>query len=690
MPSCHRSRAAILVALFVCLSCGGRRDARETAAERALAEFAGSYPAEVAPTGVIRSYDVVAAPAELPLVDGKTLKVWAYNGQVPGPTLRVRLGETLRVRFTNHLPDETTIHWHGVRLPNAMDGVPGLTQPAVAPGATFTYEFTPKDAGTFWFHPHVRASEQVERGLYGVLIVEDAEPPPYTSETIWVLDDWRLDATGQIDPNFNTRHDLAMDGRWGGAVTVNGRTDTTVHVRPGERVRVRMLDSANGRVFAPDFGGLHADVIAVDGLYLRAPVPAVGFQLAPGNRLDVDLVFDQSPAGPVEVWDRYIPQRPNRLVTIVVDGDLVDTPRFASPAHGHVPRWRDALDAPIAHTFRLNASSGGPFGITWTIDGVAFAGHEHTMAPAVTLVQDRFSRLHFVNESPRIHPIHFHGMFFRLLARNDPYGKVVNSTSANRSDRQQIALAYSLRHATAGWTSALHHEFFSWFPRTHDWQGGASFGGFISNIRTEALANVADSAERTVLSNLSQPRAPRFATTTVAPKGPGRNYTVAETVALIGNAKLTGRNFTQGRGMFTATACIACHRLGSEGGTIGPDLTVAGSRYSLRDLLENIIEPSKVISDQYGSEQLTLKNGDTLAGRVVSEDADALQILTNPFLPEQLTNIPKGNVQSRAPYPTSMMPPGLLNALNVDEVQDLLAYVLSGGNRNDAVFQPAK
>ena len=361
MPSCHRSRAAILVALFVCLSCGGRRDARETAAERALAEFAGSYPAEVAPTGVIRSYDVVAAPAELPLVDGKTLKVWAYNGQVPGPTLRVRLGETLRVRFTNHLPDETTIHWHGVRLPNAMDGVPGVTQPAVAPGATFIYEFTPKDAGTFWFHPHVRASEQVERGLYGVLIVDDAEPPPYTSETIWVLDDWRLDATGQIDPNFNTRHDLAMDGRWGGAVTVNGRTDTTLHVRPGERVRVRMLDSANGRVFAPDFGGLHADVIAVDGLYLRAPVPAVGFQLAPGNRLDVDLVFDQSPAGPVEVWDRYIPQRPNRLVTIVVDGDLVETPGFASPAHGHVPRWRDALDAPIAHTFRLNASSGGPF-----------------------------------------------------------------------------------------------------------------------------------------------------------------------------------------------------------------------------------------------------------------------------------------------------------------------------------------
>jgi FtsP/CotA-like multicopper oxidase with cupredoxin domain len=104
------------------------------------------------------------------------LKVWAYNGQVPGPVLRVRLGETLRVHFTNNLPEETTIHWHGVRLPNAMDGVPGVTQPPVPPAGEFVYEFTPKDAGTFWFHPHVRASEQVERGLYGVLVVEDASP----------------------------------------------------------------------------------------------------------------------------------------------------------------------------------------------------------------------------------------------------------------------------------------------------------------------------------------------------------------------------------------------------------------------------------------------------------------------------------------------------------------------------------
>ena len=188
----HVSALVALVALVVAASCGnasspgspGSPASPTSVADRALAEFAGSYPELATPSGVVRTFELTAAPAELRLIDGKPLQVWAYNGQVPGPTLRIRLGETIRVHFTNHLPQETTIHWHGVRLPNAMDGVPYLTQQPVPPGGTFTYEFTPKDAGTFWFHPHVRASEQVERGLYGVLVVEDATPPPYSRELV--------------------------------------------------------------------------------------------------------------------------------------------------------------------------------------------------------------------------------------------------------------------------------------------------------------------------------------------------------------------------------------------------------------------------------------------------------------------------------------------------------------------------
>ena len=421
----RRVRLAHLGAVALALACG--RDADEpplaaaaTPAQRAVAEFDGAYPIEAAPQGTLRTFDIVAAPTEHTLGVGDPIAVWAYNGGVPGPTLRIRLGETLRVNFKNGLPQETTIHWHGVRVPNAMDGVPHMTQPPVLPGESFAYEFTPKDAGTFWFHPHVRSSEQVERGLYGVLVVEDAEPPPYDRDVVWILDDWRLDATGEIDPQFNTRHDLAHDGRWGNVRTVNGRVGETLALRPGERIRLRLLNAANGRIVVPDFGGLDAKVIAVDGLYLRAPIDATGFELAPGNRLDVDLVANRNTSEVIDVVDRFSARRQDVFAHIVIDGDSVPTPTFASPADAHVPEWTMGLDVPVHHTYRLNARAGGPFGIEWTIDDRAFAGHEahHDHAPDVEMRRGEFHRLRFVNESARLHPIHIHGMFFRLLARN--------------------------------------------------------------------------------------------------------------------------------------------------------------------------------------------------------------------------------------------------------------------------------
>jgi len=416
-----RPAAIVFVIGATLTGCGDRRSPapqEPPAAAQALREFEGSYPADAKPNGVVRTFDVTAAPTEIPFPGGRTLQVWAYNGQVPGPTLRVRLGETLRVNFTNRLPQETTIHWHGVRVPNAMDGVPHATQPPVQPGDTFVYEFTPKDAGTFWFHPHVRSSEQVERGLYGVLIVEDADPPPYTKDVVWVIDDWLLDENGQIRPQFNTRHDLAHDGRWGNVITVNARTNEVLRVRPGERVRLRLLNSSNGRVVLPDFAGLDAQLVASDGMYLREPRSAAGHELAPGNRADLDISFTQSVSGPIGVFDRFYPQRPNHLADVVVEGEPIETPAFPSPARAHVPVWASALDVPEEHAFKLNARSGGPFGIEWTIDDRAFEGHAAEHRAGLTLARGRFYRLRFINESARLHPIHLHGVFFRLLARN--------------------------------------------------------------------------------------------------------------------------------------------------------------------------------------------------------------------------------------------------------------------------------
>ena len=401
----------------------------ESASSRLEREMHGAYPTEASPTGVVRDFAITAAPGErAPLSPGGTpLAVWSYNGTTPGPTLRVRLGETVRVAFSNHLPDETTIHWHGVRVPNGMDGVPHATQPPVAPGGTFVYEFTPKDAGTFWFHPHVRSSEQVERGLYGVLIVEDREPPPYAQDVVWVLDDWLLGADRQLDTRFNTPHDLMHDGRWGNVVTVNGRTDTTLAVRAGDRIRLRLLNASNGRIYVPDLAALGDGVriIAVDGLYLRAPIPPGRFELAPGNRVDLDVTFAGAESRVIPIRDTFT-REGHTLATILVDDIAPPAPAFPSPAHAVVPTWADALATPVTHELRLAARRGGPFGLEWTLNGVAFAGHE-AAAPAAHAAHDhasfrlprgRFAHLRFVNESARLHPIHLHGMFFKLLARN--------------------------------------------------------------------------------------------------------------------------------------------------------------------------------------------------------------------------------------------------------------------------------
>lgn len=386
-----------------------------TLIDRLHEEFVGAYPDELEATGKVHELEIIAEPTRVE-VGGAPLNVWAYNGQVPGPTIRIRLGDTLAAHFVNRLPSETTIHWHGVRVPNAMDGVPHVTQPPVAPGETFDYRFTPKDAGTYWFHPHVRGSEQVERGLHGVLIVEDAEPLPYTQDVMWVIDDWRLDATGEIDGRFNTRHDLAHDGRWGHKRTINGQADPVLRVRPGERIRLRMLNCANGRVIAPSFGSLRPKVIAVDGKYTREPFPLSRFEMSPGNRLDLDITFDQV-SELIPVVDHFSSRRQTQIASIVVDGEPMGTPTFDPPVAPVVPRWEQGTRVPIHHDYRMNARAGGEHGIEWSFDNQPFTGH-HDHKVSMDLVRHRFHRVRFSNDSARLHPIHMHGTFFRVLARD--------------------------------------------------------------------------------------------------------------------------------------------------------------------------------------------------------------------------------------------------------------------------------
>jgi FtsP/CotA-like multicopper oxidase with cupredoxin domain len=427
-------------------------------------EFHNSYPKNRDATGHVVEFELVAKESEWGLIPPYKTKVWSYNGTIPGPVIRLQLGDTLKLKLTNQLEQATTIHWHGVRVPNAMDGVPGVTQPAIKPGESYTYQFTPKDAGTFWFHPHVNAAEQVERGLQGVLIVEDKNDPEYSQDLVFVLDDWLLEKEAKIRSQFVTRHDLAHDGRWGNVQTVNGQYKPVFEVKAGERIRIRMINVANGRVFSPHIEAINPIVFAVDGMLAGQPFPLQNFLLAPGNRMDLDIVIAKTLTGKQLAITNSFSRTPSIIAFLQVSKQPVETADFETPKAKHFPLWREASKVPVHHEYRLNAKRGGRYGIQWTIDDNAWPNSDQ-----YDLQAGKFYRLRFNNKSPRLHPMHLHGQFFKVIARN---GKTVeenywrDTVLLKRKETVDIAIialdkglwanhCHILEHAEAGMMSTF-------------------------------------------------------------------------------------------------------------------------------------------------------------------------------------------------------------------------------------------
>ena len=391
---------------------------------------------------------LLAAPATVDL-GGRTVRTWTFNGELPGPELRLRVGEVLRARLENRLPAETTVHWHGIALDNRMDGVPGVTQPAVEPGQGFDYEFNVPDPGTYFYHPHVGL--QIERGLYGPLVVEDpGEVVRYDREAVLMLDDWThgigpspeavlaslrrggMHHTGQagghhghnghhgageaatFDPTSplgadagDVRHPLYL---------VNGRSPrspTVLKARPGERIRLRIVNTAADTAFRLAVGGHRLRVTHADGFPIR-PVTGDALLIAMGERYDVQ----------VELGDGVFP-----LVALAEGKDaqafaVVRTSSGATPRAGVRPaeldRWvvtvadlyaDSAVDLgrrPVSRTHRL-VLDGNMETYRWTI-----TGHAHLGAAPLAARQGERVRLVFENRSTMFHPMHLHGHTFQV------------------------------------------------------------------------------------------------------------------------------------------------------------------------------------------------------------------------------------------------------------------------------------
>ena len=271
-----------------------------------------------------------------------------------------------------------------------------------------------------------------------------------------------------------------------------------------------------------------------------------------------------------------------------------------------------------------------------------------------------------------------------LILRNRGYGGSVANVIKNAADQQKLSYFFTLRNATTGWTLDRWKIYYGFLEEARSKAGGASYQGFLANIEKDAYANATDSDRLAIEAGKLRPayKPPVLP----KPTGPGKAWTVADLIALEPKLK-GGRNFKNGQKAFAATRCVVCHRFGGEGGATGPDLTQLAGRFTLKDLAEAIVEPSKVISDQYKASVVNTLAGTTVTGRIVSESGGKLIIVTDPENSSQVVEVKKDDVESVKPSTASLMPDKLIHTLNESEVLDLLAYLLSRGDPNHASFK---
>ena len=392
--------------------------------------------------------------------------VWAFSetgaATIPGPEIRLKAGETLTRTLLNELPQPTAVHWHGIRIDNAMDGAAPLTQAPVPTGETFDYEFVCPDPGTYWYHSHQRGREQVARGLSGPLIVEEREPwlglPGAASrELTLVLDDWLLNPDGSIlEGRWDDLHAAAHAGRMGNTVTVNGKSYPDIALRPGERVRLRVINTATDRIMPISFPELSPMLIALDG-HPVVPRPVEKVFLAPAQRADIvvdapttspkrtALVLDVGRGNQVEIASFDVNgaamQPAAEPVRPLPKWNTLPTPDLSSAQFEPLLMEGGAMRGMVETTYngeRMDFRALTSHGMAWAFNGVA-----HQMGePMFTASFGRTVQMKLSNRTAFAHGIHVHGHHFTVLSRNsvpDPHSDVHDTVLVGTDENVEIA-----------------------------------------------------------------------------------------------------------------------------------------------------------------------------------------------------------------------------------------------------------
>lgn len=452
--------AAIAAVLF---SCSTTEDAPAGPGDQLVL----SPTIDKSPDPNVVEIDLEAREAEKAYGSAPPTRVWTYNGTVPGAFIDAKIGDRLVVHFKSSLPEPTTIHWHGVRVPATMDGSLVMQRP-IPPGGTFEYSFTLKDAGLFWFHPHMRSDIQVEKGLHGVIRVRSADEPASDLERVLVLDDIRLAADGTITEYLDDT--AKMLGREGNTILVNGVREPRLDVKPGALVRLRLVNVANGRFFNLRLGGQRLRVIGTDGGLVPKPYDVDTLLISPGERYDVMFVAPATPttiAVTTEPYDRghgsgEAPARP--VMTLAVSGEAIDG-RALPDAFPEIERLPSASgDLGVELDEKIEGEN-----VTFLVNGSSYPN----VAP-LKASRGEVRALSVVNKTEMDHPFHLHGFFFQELSRNDvavPRDRLANKDTIIVRAKATLRLVsrldepgkwmyhcHILEHAEAGMMGELHVE----------------------------------------------------------------------------------------------------------------------------------------------------------------------------------------------------------------------------------------
>lgn len=362
-------------------------------------------------------------------------KMFGFNGSMPGPEIRLKKGKSATILVENALEEGTAVHWHGIRLNNAMDGVPMMTQSIIEPSSSMRYEFTPPDAGTFWYHSHYISQEQVAKGLMGPLIIEDDQAIDVDHDITALFSDWLIDASGQLSEKFMDTHSVAHAGYMGNFARAFLSQKS---VYKGDRIRLRLINAATNRIFPIGLRGARGALVALDGMSLRDPRPIEDLVLAPAQRIDVIVDVDEEIK--IELLMREGAFELGALEVTGVNSLRVQSDISPLPTHDIKPfgKYHRQLTLNLQGG-AMGAAHGGDN--IWSLNDVSDLSH----TPWNTFELGEVVRIKLVNQTAFPHGIHLHGHHFYELNSDGSLGDLRDTTLILANSSRDILCRFDNR-----------------------------------------------------------------------------------------------------------------------------------------------------------------------------------------------------------------------------------------------------